>query len=276
MSTTPVRRGGIASHLVLVMFLWRSSCSRDFASPMSSSVMACGSCWRAFGPVLPFSRSRTCLMHVAVHASVAVGRARVRRHPGGECAAAFVYVRRRAHQRAGESMAIPHAGLSRRPPNFAVRLAGLSCESPRSLQRRKKLPAKRSTSAFRKLVSSTAGASSWPAGPFGGRIRVDYCDPLGNVLPARIRDAGPIASAGRITHVLLDLARPARPGLVTHDLDFLRTIATQCGNRLDALHREERSHRAPEPRIASCSSRSPRLNYAPCARRSIRISCSIR
>ena len=31
---------------------------------------------------------------------------------------------------------------------------------------------------------------------------------------------------------------PARPGLVTHDLNYLRAVAAQFGNRLDALHRE--------------------------------------
>ena len=30
----------------------------------------------------------------------------------------------------------------------------------------------------------------------------------------------------------------ARPALVSRDLNYLRGIAAQCGNRLDALHRE--------------------------------------
>jgi two-component system LytT family sensor kinase len=48
----------------------------------------------------------------------------------------------------------------------------------------------------------------------------------------------PVTSAGSITHVLVVSPGPARPGLVTHDLNFLRAVAAQFGNRLDALHRE--------------------------------------
>ena len=47
-----------------------------------------------------------------------------------------------------------------------------------------------------------------------------------------------MASAGRVTHVLVVSPGPARPGLVTHDLNYLRAVAAQFGNRLDALHRE--------------------------------------
>jgi two-component system, LytTR family, sensor kinase len=48
----------------------------------------------------------------------------------------------------------------------------------------------------------------------------------------------PIASAGRISHALLVSPGPTRPALVTHDLNYLRAIAAQCGNRLDSLRRE--------------------------------------
>ena len=48
----------------------------------------------------------------------------------------------------------------------------------------------------------------------------------------------PVTSAGRITHVLVLSPGPSRPGLVSHDLNFLRAVAAQFGNRLDTLHRE--------------------------------------
>jgi len=48
----------------------------------------------------------------------------------------------------------------------------------------------------------------------------------------------PVTSAGRIMHVLVLSPGPARPGLVSHDLNFLRAVAAQFGNRLDTLHRE--------------------------------------
>jgi two-component system LytT family sensor kinase len=48
----------------------------------------------------------------------------------------------------------------------------------------------------------------------------------------------PIASAGRISHALVVAPGPARPALVSDDLNYLRALAAQCGNRLDALRRE--------------------------------------
>lgn len=51
----------------------------------------------------------------------------------------------------------------------------------------------------------------------------------------------PIASASRISHALFALPGPVRPALVTHDLNYLRALAAQCGNRFDALRREQES-----------------------------------
>ncbi len=48
----------------------------------------------------------------------------------------------------------------------------------------------------------------------------------------------PVYSAGRVSHVLRVEPGPARPALVSRDLIYLRGIAAQCGNRLDAIHRE--------------------------------------
>jgi len=45
----------------------------------------------------------------------------------------------------------------------------------------------------------------------------------------------PIASGGRISHVLMVTPSAVRPGLVTQELNYLRTVAAQCGQRLDAL-----------------------------------------
>jgi two-component system LytT family sensor kinase len=48
----------------------------------------------------------------------------------------------------------------------------------------------------------------------------------------------PMTAGGRVTHVLVVSPGPARPGLVSHDLDYLRAIAALYGNRIDALARE--------------------------------------
>jgi two-component system LytT family sensor kinase len=50
----------------------------------------------------------------------------------------------------------------------------------------------------------------------------------------------PIRSEGRVTHMLAISPGPARRGLVTHEVNYLRSVAAQFGHRLDALHMEER------------------------------------
>jgi two-component system LytT family sensor kinase len=49
----------------------------------------------------------------------------------------------------------------------------------------------------------------------------------------------PVRSEGRVTHMLAISPGPARRGLVTHEVNYLRSVAAQCGHRLDALHMEE-------------------------------------
>jgi len=49
----------------------------------------------------------------------------------------------------------------------------------------------------------------------------------------------PITLEGSVSHVLLISPGTDRPSLVTRHLNYLQTIAAQCGYRLDALHREE-------------------------------------
>jgi two-component system LytT family sensor kinase len=50
----------------------------------------------------------------------------------------------------------------------------------------------------------------------------------------------PVRSEGRVTHMLAISPGPARRGLVTHEVNYLRSVAEQFGHRLDALHMEER------------------------------------
>lgn len=50
----------------------------------------------------------------------------------------------------------------------------------------------------------------------------------------------PVRSDGRVTHMLAIAPGPARRGLVTHEVNYLRSVAAQFGHRLDALHMEER------------------------------------
>ena len=50
----------------------------------------------------------------------------------------------------------------------------------------------------------------------------------------------PVRSEGRVTHMLAIAPGPARRGLVTHEVNYLRSVAAQFGHRLDALHTEER------------------------------------
>ena len=48
----------------------------------------------------------------------------------------------------------------------------------------------------------------------------------------------PISSGGRVKHVLAISPGPARSGLVSHEINYLRVLAAQCGHCLDALLRE--------------------------------------
>jgi two-component system LytT family sensor kinase len=50
----------------------------------------------------------------------------------------------------------------------------------------------------------------------------------------------PVRSEGRVTHMLAIAPGPARRGLVTHEVNYLRSVAAQFGHRLDALRMEER------------------------------------
>ena len=81
----------------------------------------------------------------------------------------------------------------------------------------------------------------WPKGIADGEItEIDYRDPLCRLLPVQnVEILAPITFDGRVTHVLVISPGTERPSLVTRHLNYLQTIAAQCGYRLDALRREE-------------------------------------
>ena len=135
-----------------------------------------------------------------------------------------------------------------RPPDYraarrqlADRLRDLSLESEiaAAVEDAARVPLE--LSGARVIALDSLPPSAWPSGISEGEVvELGYADPLRARLPIpNIEVLIPIASAGRVTHLLLVSPGPARPGLVTHDLDYLRAVAAQCGNRLDALRREE-------------------------------------
>ncbi|MEO8370282.1 MAG: histidine kinase [Candidatus Solibacter sp.] len=73
----------------------------------------------------------------------------------------------------------------------------------------------------------------------GELVELDLSDPLRASLPLEgVEVLIPSYSAGRVTHVLAVAPGPTRPGLVSDDLNFLRAVAAQFGNRIDTLQRE--------------------------------------
>ncbi|MBI4909502.1 MAG: histidine kinase [Acidobacteria bacterium] len=73
--------------------------------------------------------------------------------------------------------------------------------------------------------------SQWPPGIGEGEI-VESDDAAAIV---------PITSTGKVSHALRVTTGLHRPGLVIRDLNYLRAVATHCGNRLDSLAREQES-----------------------------------
>src|SRR6185295_352946 len=70
-------------------------------------------------------------------------------------------------------------------------------------------------------------------------IELDRRDPARERLPLpAVEFLIPVVSACCVTHVLLVASGTNRPALVTNDLNFLNGVATQCGNRFDALRVE--------------------------------------
>lgn len=76
----------------------------------------------------------------------------------------------------------------------------------------------------------------------GEQVELDRCDPL--LSDPALRDVEllvPVLCDGRVSQVLAVAPGPARRGLVTNEMNYLRSVAAQFGHRLDALRREEQS-----------------------------------
>jgi two-component system LytT family sensor kinase len=134
-----------------------------------------------------------------------------------------------------------------RPPDYRAarrRLAGqlrdLQVESEIAAATEDAARSTLELSAARLTALDSLPTSHWPAGILEGEIvELAPTDPLCALLPLPdIEVLVPVASAGRVTHLLLASPGAARPGLVTRDLDYLRAVAVLAGNRLDALRRE--------------------------------------
>ena len=110
---------------------------------------------------------------------------------------------------------------------FADKLRGLDCETAASaaVEAAARLPLE--LSAARAVALDTLPQGEIPAGIENGEI-----------VERNFEIWIPVASAGRISHALVVSAGPTRPALVTDDLNYLRALASQYGNRLDALLRE--------------------------------------
>ena len=95
-------------------------------------------------------------------------------------------------------------------------------------------------SGARLIAASDLPVSEWPAGMLEGEtVELGRDHPLRSRLPlADVELLIPIGPAGRVSHVLLLAPGSVRPGLVSHDLNYLGAIAAQCRQRLDALDRE--------------------------------------
>jgi two-component system LytT family sensor kinase len=106
--------------------------------------------------------------------------------------------------------------------------------------------------ALGNLSKTSLPASNWPhshlseqdcwnAVSDGELVELD-CQPLYHL--GRTQDKVelliPIRSEGRVAHILAISPGPVRRGLVTHEVNYLRSVAAQFGHRLDTLHMEER------------------------------------
>jgi two-component system, LytTR family, sensor kinase len=90
------------------------------------------------------------------------------------------------------------------------------------------------------MAAADLPPSPWSSAILEGElVELGHADPLREHLPIPNAEVLiPVTSAGHITHLLVVSTGPARPGLVSHDLNYLRAVAAQFGNRLDTLHRE--------------------------------------
>jgi two-component system, LytTR family, sensor kinase len=80
----------------------------------------------------------------------------------------------------------------------------------------------------------------WPAEIHDGEIvELDHTDPLRCLLSMpEVELLIPVRAGGKVIAALAISPGPARRGLVTHEVNYLRTVAAQFGGRLDSLRME--------------------------------------
>jgi len=93
----------------------------------------------------------------------------------------------------------------------------------------------------RLIPMDTLPGLQWPEPLLDGEVvELDDHGPLRALLPVPdLELLIPVRSSGQVSHLLAIAPGPARRGLVTHEVNFLRGVAAQIGERLDALRLEE-------------------------------------
>lgn len=88
-------------------------------------------------------------------------------------------------------------------------------------------------------LDRASALASLPGLATGEIIALSPCDPLVRALPVReVELLVPVCSAGRLTHAFAIAPGQARRALVTHEIDFLRSVAAQISRRFDTLRSE--------------------------------------
>ena len=235
---------GLASHLVLLVvlcafFLFARFRFADVFIRYGVRILLAG----VWATVLAFTAQSAALLHVAMHAT-SPGAVHVFLViiVGNGLLLSFTFVDERIS-------ALVNRWLFRAPDYRAARrqlsdrLSDLSAESEiaAAVEDAARVPLE--LSGARVIALDSLAPSDWPTGIVEGEVvELGHADPLQARLPIpNIEVLIPITSAGRVSHLLLVSPGPSRPGLVSHDLDYLRGVAALCGNRLDALRREEES-----------------------------------
>jgi two-component system, LytTR family, sensor kinase len=92
----------------------------------------------------------------------------------------------------------------------------------------------------RSITFDRLPGSLWPAEIHDGEIvELDRADPLRRLLSLPEAELlVPVRAGGEVTSVLAITPDPARRGLVTHEVNYLRNVAAQFGSRLDSLRLE--------------------------------------
>lgn len=82
--------------------------------------------------------------------------------------------------------------------------------------------------------------SLWPAEIHAGEVtELERGNPLGSLLSLpEVELLIPVRAGGRVTSVLAISPGPARRGIVSQEVDYLRSVAAQLGSRLDLLRLE--------------------------------------